>query len=75
MGLIDQIVTWILGLIFKRPPGPTQEAQAAKAEGEAQVQAAGAEQALAAEKAVAQAESDAPRDQDAVVVQLRQGKF
>lgn len=37
LGAAVTFVTWILGLIFKRPPGPSQEAQAAKAAGEATV--------------------------------------
>lgn len=75
IGALVSFVTWILGFIFKRPPGPSPEAQAAKAEGVATVQARGAEQALATEQRVAQAEADAPSDKAAVVSELQKGTF
>lgn len=74
-GFFAGILTWFLGLLFKRTPAPpvrdveNQDLGAAKASG------ASAEQAAKTETAVAQAEASAPKTQAAVVAALEKGTF
>lgn len=73
IGWIIQIVLGLLGL--KKPPGPSQEAQAVGRAAAAETVAAIDKGAAKTQAAVAQAEADAPKTDAELDAQLRKGAF
>lgn len=75
MDWLLNIIAWVVGKLFGKPAGPSQEAQAAAKAATAQADLTTTQQALKTETAVAQAEVAAPKTQADVVASLDKGNF
>ena len=73
--LILKALSWLLGAIFVKPAGPTQEAVQAANAAQSKTVAQADQKAAETEAAVAQAEADAPKTQAEVVDSLNKGTF
>ena len=75
MSFILGILSWVLGKLFGKPTGPSQEAVAAKEAGAAEAVVQADTGVIAAQQREAQAVVDAPSDKTAVVSELNKGTF
>lgn len=73
IGGLLALLGWVLNLF--RPKGPSKEAVAVGKAAAAETKAACDSASASVSAAIAQAEMDAPKTTEAVVVQLRKGKF
>lgn len=74
-GAILGFFSWLLGKLFGKPAGPSQEAQEAAKAATATTELAGAQQAVKTETAIANAEVSAPKTKAGVVSELDKGQF
>lgn len=75
ISLILKALSWVLGMIFAKPTGLTQEAVQAANAAQSKTVAQADQQAAVTEAAVAQAVTDSPRTQAEVVDSLNKGTF
>jgi len=75
ISLILKALSWLLGTIFAKPTGPTQEAVQAANAAQSKTVAQADQQAAVTEVAIAQAVTDAPKSQAGVVDSLNKGEF
>lgn len=75
LALILKALSWLLGMIFAKPTGPTQEAVQAANAAQSKTVAQADEKAAQTEAAIAQAVADAPKTQADVVNRLNRGEF
>lgn len=74
-GLILSAAEWLVGLFFKKPDGPSQEAVQAKAAGVAETAAKADAAAAQVSAAEADAEAQGPNDVAGVEAELNKGTF
>lgn len=68
-------LSWLLGMIFAKPTGPTQEAVQAANAAQSKTVAQADEKAAQAQASIAQAVANAPKTQAEVVDSLNKGTF